>query len=309
MPMLGFDLLKKIIAVFALTGTMLAFQGCDNSNSPGKSQTSAGEQVDSSTEVEQQKFNLYVKAYNGLLDNTFGLVGSIRLYGEMKLDRAKSTDTLHAPKSSSYYTDAINALKQGRALSAPGSEAADLAADSLLKTLPVVIARIDEIEPYFNGGGYREDNLAKGKAQDPATQAAFQDAMDSLGQMDEALSAYQRRAQTAEAEAFRNEGNMPLYYTLSSLMLGTDMVNAMSQKDVSTADTIVPKLEASLEDLRKALVDVKDPVAKSSMDNVRSALTNAIGFMRQYKTLKQDSAINAMMSSYNAAVRAANNLH
>lgn len=309
MPILGFDFFKKVVAVCALTGTMIALQGCDNSNSPDKSQTSASKQIDSAAAVEQQKFNLYVKAYNGLLDNTFGLIGSIRLYREMKLDRAKPTDMLRAPKSSSYYTDAINALKQGRALSAPDSEGADAAADSLLRTLPVVVARIDEIEPYFNGGGYREDNLAKGKAQDPATQAAFQDALDSLGLMDEALSAYQRRAQTEEAEAFRKEGNMPVYYTLSSLMLGTDMVNAMSRKDVPTADTILPKLEASLEGLRKALTDVKDPVAKSSMDNVHSALTNAIGFMRQYKALKQDSSINAMMSSYNAAVKAANNLH
>ncbi len=308
MPFSAFDRFNKLAAVCVLLGAILSLPGCDNSNSTGNSQTPATTQVESAQAVEQQKFNLYVKAYNRLLDDTFGLLGTIRLYGEMKLDRAKPTDMFHAPSAGSYYTDAINDLKQGRDLSATGSEDADAAADALLKTLPVVISRINEIAPCFNGGAYREDKLAKGKAQDPATRAAFEDAMESLGQMDQALSSHQRRAQAEEAEALRKEGNMPAYYTLNSLMLGTDMVNAMSQKDVAKADTIVPKLEASLEELRKSLIDYKDPVTKSSMSIVQSALTNSIGFMRQYKELKHDSSIKAMMDSYNAAVGAANNL-
>jgi hypothetical protein len=309
MLLLGFDKLKKFAISCALLGSVSVLPGCDNSTSSNKTQSTATVKADSTKEIEQRKFNLYVKAYNGLLDNTFGLVGSANTYGKMKLDTPKPAGIYHSPTSSSFYTEAMDNLKEGRALSAPSSADADAAADALLKTLPVVITRIDEIAPYYNGGAYLQDNLAKGKAQDPVIREAFQNAMQSLGMMNEALSAYQRRAQADEAEAYRKEGNMPVYYSLTSLMLGTDMVNAINEKDVEKADIIVPKLEASLENLHRALVDLKDPREQGSMSSLHDALIQSIGFMRQYKSDKQESSINAMMSSYNFAVQAANNLN
>jgi exonuclease VII small subunit len=159
-------------------------------------------------EATQQKQGLYTEGFNKLIDEHWGVPENFDSYQKLDIPNADPTSSISFPENITTLETAIEKLKEGKALAGGNqSRRTDAAVDKLLPQLEALLAQWKTLDPYYESRAYREDGLAKGKAANAALMTAYQGAIAGIGELDAALSEYQRASNAAKIEALTKSGH------------------------------------------------------------------------------------------------------
>jgi len=255
-----------------------------------------------------EKLNAYTEGYNRMMRGTWGLAGTYERLQKFAA-RAKTSDNLSLPVMSNL-GGAIDSLKKGLTISA-GMDDLDAVLKPVIEVGEKLLAQQKELDPYFKGKVYQEDNLTRGKVAFPEMLANYEALMTEMDKVDDLLARYQRTTAEQRLAVFREKGDMLRYYTEDGMLLSQDLLAVFddpekaikSAESYTRADEILAKLEASLEAHRKAIEEEKGKDARAgSYESVNSNLTSLTGSYRDLRQKKSGSAYNSMTRYYNSAV-------
>ena len=203
---------------------------------------------------------------------------------------------------------ALNGLRAGKAIQSGSMADLDAAVDAFLVSGQKLLELENELVPYFNKGGYRRDNLAKGRAKLPEIDASFQQALADLELIGARIENYERINTELRLKNFREKGDMVMYYTEDSLLLAGDVLSVFKADDAlnraenyQRADQLAQKLEQSIEAQRQALRDSGE--SSSALAGVADSLTAFVGYYRELKNTRSAAEFNSAMNEYNRAAR------
>ena len=197
----------------------------------------------SGDEATQQKFGLYTEAFNKLIDEHWGVPENFGKYEKLNLPTANPSSSIYFPENITTLEQAIAKLKEGRALSGGGkSQRADTAVDKLIPQLEALLAQWKTLDPYFESRAYRDDGLAKAKAAHPALMAAYQSSVAGIGELDAALSEYQRARNAAQIAALTKSGHTAEASLVDAMQKADHFTTAVLEDKPEEADRLLPGL-------------------------------------------------------------------
>lgn len=264
-------------------------------------------------EAYTRKVNAYTQAYNKLIGNN-GLARTREGYFQKNMASRKPGDDLFI--NTGWIHLGLAALKQARALPAAGVDEMDRLADGLAASLDTLMTQLTELDVYYKSKAYKDDQLAKGKAQDPVVRASFDAAMAALASFNEALDREHKKRDEQELAALKAEGNMRMYNIKLGLQQGERIVSLFASEDdlanpgkFAQGDQLVAELEKTLAEQRKTneAMGTKDANAMNH-ESLTEHLTALIGEYRQLRQSRKANDFNSMVHKYNAAVGAANSI-
>jgi hypothetical protein len=263
----------------------------------------------------QAKLDTYVEGYNKLI-GTFGLTETTDTYERQKIEGKSPTDTISI--STGWIDQAVTKLKAARAL--PGGPAdLDKAGDALIAALDKVQARLAPLNTYYESKAYKEDNLARGKREDPLMRADFKAALASSEAFDVPLKRERHARVQTELAALKNKGNMLAYDTKLALQQAEELVDLFNTPEdvknpqvIAHGDTLVAEIEKTLADQRTAFAaaKAKNPSDSPDLDytSVERHLNTMVGNFRDLKQSHDPSGFKSLVESYNDAVESANSI-
>jgi len=296
-------------ALMAAASTLLA--GCDNfkgKDANGSAGVSAA--ADDSENGPEAKYGAYTKAFNKLIDDVpWNFPKTYAKLQAFDLAKAKASDNVSYPETTTLLQRALEDLKAGRAMKSGDSAAADAAADQIIAGGDILIAEWQALDPYFKARTYRDDGFAKAKAADPKIRAAYASAMEGFRKLDGALGAHQRARSVARMAAFEKDGNMAGFHSVKAMSLADRFSTAALAQDFAAADKLLPELTAEVEELRKAGAALPaDDDNKSEIEGMTGHLSDSIGSYRDYQQSKDTDDLESVVEDYNDAVESSNDL-
>ncbi|MDQ6685788.1 MAG: YiiG family protein [Pseudomonadota bacterium] len=264
------------------------------------------------------KFNDYIDAYNKLV-GTFGLRETYERYREAHFATAKPTASLNFNEGWVY--QALAAFKKARADSGDGMKDLDKAADALIPPMEKLVAEMKELNLYYTSKAYREDNLAKGKQQDPILLADFEAVTARAGEFEVELSRVQHERAVAKLDELKQRGDALGYQSAAAMMSAETLANTFKRpEDVKNA-ALFQKADANIAELEKTLAAQRSEYEKAKAaakgpgggpsyehESLARYLTEMIGAYRDFKLSKSSRDHQQMFTAYNNAVGAANSL-
>jgi hypothetical protein len=258
------------------------------------------------------KVSAYTQGFNKLV-GTSGLVETADAYAESDIAHQSAQDLIIV--SDGWIEQALDALKSARAMPG-GSKAVDQAADALIADLDKVLARLRPLKVYYDSKAYRDDGLARGKAEDPLMKAEFQAALSDMDAFSEALKAERNKHLALELTALKARGDLLGYNSKLALQQSESLVDLFKSPEdfsdpatLAKGDAIVVQLEKTLADQRKAYTEAKaktggqiGPTRQIAADQ----LTSMIGSYRDLKRTRSAEDFNMMQNNYNSAVELLN---
>ncbi|RZJ16047.1 MAG: DUF3829 domain-containing protein [Haliea sp.] len=258
-------------------------------------------------EASVAKLNGYTEAYNKII-GTFGLPETRDRYYKADIPAKRATDSVSI--SDGWVEIALDQFKKARALPAGGLGQLDQAADPLIAALDKLVVELKDLDVYYTSKAYKDDNLAKGKAKDPEVRAHFTASLAALESFNGALSAEQKKRDTAMLASLKKSGDLLGYSTKLGLQQGEELISLFrSEADIAdpakyaAGDTIVASLESTLADQRKEYAARKDKEPRPDSDH-ESAGSRLVSLVGAYRDLKQSKKA----SDYNSAVESANRI-
>jgi Protein of unknown function (DUF3829) len=267
--------------------------------------------------VEQQasaKFNAYTGAYNKLL-GTFGLNETRDRYLKMEVAKAKPSDD--PSLTTGWVGMALDQFKAARALPPGGLDALDQAADPMIAELDKLVGMLNTIKPYYESKAYKDDNLARGKAEDPVIRASFESSGRAVEKFNALLDAEQKKNTARMLSKMKDSGDALGYNTKLALSQGEELVSMFGSGDdirnaavLAKADALMAQLEKTLADQRSAYTAAKskEPKPDTDYENTANNLNSVVGAYRDLKQSKDPKDYNKMVEEYNRAVENANDI-
>lgn len=286
-------------------------------NSPSASSTAAVPQGDakSGNAVQQatQKLNVYTSAYNKMI-GTFGLTETRQKYFDNNISKKKATDSVSI--TDGWVEGALDELRKGRAVQASGLAALDASADTLIERLGKLVTQLKALDVYYESKAYKDDNLARGKAEDASLRASFDASISAMEAFNAALDVEQKKRDVEMLAELKASGNMLAYNTKLALSQGEGLVNLFGEADIKAAakyvqgDTLVKELEKTLASQRElyAAAKAKGPAPDYGYESTASNLVSLVGAYRDMKQSREPDDYNDMVKAYNDAVGSANGI-
>lgn len=255
-------------------------------------------------ETTQQKLSLYTEAFNKLIDDNWGVPENFDKYQKLNIPSANATSSIYFPENITTLETAIEKLKEGKALSGgPQSQRADAAVDKLIPQLEALLAQWKTLDPYYESRAYREDNLAQGKAAHAALMTAYQGATAGIGELDAALTEYQRASNAAKMAALIKSGHTAEASLIDAMQKADHFTTAVIEDNAAEADRLLPEFVAAAAKLRTAEAGLAaDNANKSEFSSIAGRLDSMIGSWRDYKQSKSDYERESIVDDYNSAI-------
>lgn len=255
-------------------------------------------------EATQQKLGLYTDAFNKLIDKNWGVPENFDKYQKLNIPSADATGSIYFPENITTLEQAIEKLKEGKALSGGAqSQRADAAVEKLIPQLEALLAQWKTLDPYFESRAYREDGLAKAKAAHPAVMTAYQGAVGGIGELDAALSEYQRARNAAQITALNKAGHAAEANLVDAMQKADHFTSAVMEDKPEEADRLLPGLVAATAKVREAEAAMAaDAKNKSEFSSIADRLDSMVGSWRDYKQNKSDYERESIVDDYNHAI-------
>ena len=323
---------KQVIFVTLATSTALILSACgkngnetpkEKTSSPAPTKTAAPAPAAAPAVKKESadqdknftaKLNAYTEGYNKLI-GTFGLPETRQKYFAQNIPSKSATDNIFITVG--WIHLAMNELKRGRAFSSSQLEELDQSADQLISNLDKLTTQLNAIEIYYKSKAYKEDNLAKGKAQDPEIRANFDASVAAMEKFNSVLSREQKKRNMQVLAKLKEEGNLLGYGTKLALQQGDELLSLFANEaDIKNpekyqqADQLIAQLEKTLAEQREhyAAAKAKNASPDSWHESAASYLTSMVGSYRDMKQSKRPKDFNEMVSNYNKAVENANRI-
>ena len=260
------------------------------------------------------KLNAYTAGYNKLI-GTFGLPETQERYFKANIPARKATDSVSI--TDGWVDQGLEQFKQGRALPAGGLEALDTAADQLITPLDKLVTQLKALDVYYSSKAYKDDNLAKGKAQDAELRQLFTSTTAALKNFNTALGVEQKKRGAEALASLKASGDMLSYDTQLALQKGEELISVFTDEaDIGNpakyqqADALVATLEATLADQRTQYnaAKAKKPAPDYGHESANGSLVSLVGAYREMKQSKKASDYNSMVKYYNSAVESGNRI-
>lgn len=268
-------------------------------------------------EAEAAKLNHYVEGYNRLL-GTFGLAEEYALYSAQKIAGKTVKDRFSVAVG--WIDLGAEDLKAARAAAGGGLEELDAVGDRFIPAIGRLVDRLKGLDTYYKTRAYLEDNLARGKKEDPLALADFKDNLAMLDALHVALDkAIARRDEAELADLKRSgdgvgyDGGLALQKSKALIGLFADAKDMRDAARLKQGDELVALIEPALADLHKQLAaakagkDESHGMRDSFYDSVADRLESLVGAYRAMKRSGAAADFNAMVEAYNGAVEEANN--
>jgi Protein of unknown function (DUF3829) len=311
------SLLNTLLAI-TLTLSCVAITGCDKSGKDTKNANSSSFLKSSSNDSDAQKaikkINAYTDSYNKLI-GSFGLIQTQNSYIAKDYTNKKSSQELNF--STGWITQGIDILKSGRAISSDEYAGLDKAVDELLPILITLEKQLKSLQIYYQSRAYREDNLARGKAEDESVRANFTASLLALEKFHMVLQVQQKKRFASDLASIKDSGNLLAYDSKLAMHQGEAIAEIFKNtNDISNpekykeADIFVADLEKTLISQLQHYREAKEKTNKpdSRYTSVHSDLTQLIGAYRDMKQSKKISDYNKMIVQYNSALNSVNNI-
>nr|WP_314438286.1 DUF3829 domain-containing protein [uncultured Brevundimonas sp.] len=256
------------------------------------------------TETTQQKLSHYTEAFNKLIDEHWGVPENFDKYQKLNIPNANPTSSIYFPENITTLETAIAKLKEGKALSGGAqSQRADAAVDKLIPQLEALLAQWKTLNPYYESRAYREDNLAQGKAAHAALMTAYEGAAAGIGELDAALTEYQRASNAAKMAALIKSGHAAEASLIDAMQKADHFTTAVIEDNATEADRLLPEFVAAAAKLRTAEAGLAaDNDNKSEFGSIAGYLDSMIGSWRDYKQSKSDYERESIVDDYNRAI-------
>lgn len=320
--------LQPVALMTLMTASAILLAACDksastdgapaNASSAAAPSASEAQPKESSGAPDDEKYNAklnaYTEAYNKLI-GSFGLPETRKSYFDKEI--AQKTAKADIFISQGWLDQALAAFKKGRALPPAGLDELDTSADQLISALEKLTAQLKELDLYYKAKAYKEDNLAKGKEQDPIVRASFDAGTSAMEKFNEVLTREHKKRDAALLAQLKASGNLRAYSIKLGLQQAQEIINLFKDEDdvknpekYKQGDALVAELEKTLAEQRK-LHDAMQSKDANFMnhESVTDNLTSLVGAYRQLKESKRGNDFNQMVNKYNSAVGAANNIN
>lgn len=262
------------------------------------------------SELTQQKLGLYTEGFNKLIDDSWGVPANFDNYQKLDLPNADPTSSISFPENITTLETAIEKLKEGNGVAGGNqSERAEAAVNKLLPQLEALLAQWKTLDPYYESRAYREDGLAKGKAAHTALMRAYQGAIAGIGELDAALSEYQRASNAAKIEALTKSGHPAEASLIDAMQKADHFTTAVIEDKTDEADRLLPEFVAAAAKLREAEAALPaDNENKSEFGSIAGYVDSMIGSWRDYKQSKSDYERESIVDDYNRAIERMNDV-
>ena len=260
------------------------------------------------------KLNAYTGAYNKLI-GTFGLIETREDYFEKNIARRNAADSISI--SDGWIEGALDQFKKGRALPAAGQTALDSSADTLIAKLDKLVTQLKQLNIYYSSKTYKNDSLARGKAEDGPLRASFDASMAAMKAFNLALGAEQKKRAAETLARLKTSGDMLADHTKLALGQGEDLLNMFSDDaDIKSVakyaqgDALVLEMEKTLASQRELYAAAKAKGAKPDYghESTASNLVSLVGAYRDMTQSRKTEELNNMVKEYNRAVESANGI-
>jgi ATP-dependent exoDNAse (exonuclease V) beta subunit len=263
----------------------------------------------------EAKMNGYTQAYNKLI-GTFGLTETHQRYLKENIAKKKASDSISI--TDGWVEIALNQFKKARALPGAAPGELDASADALIAALDKLVIQLKALDVYYESKAYREDNLAKGKAEDATMRASFDASVAATEKFNTVLGREERKANAVILAQLKSSGDMLGYNTKLALQQAQEIVDLFnSEPDIKNpeiykkADAVVSELEKTLAEQRQqyAAAKTKNANPDSGHESAASSLTSLIGEYRDMKQSKQAKDYDDVVKYYNRAIESANGIN
>lgn len=293
--------------VCAVTMGLAACGQGDGKNKDGRPQSVAAAAGD---EANQEKLNAYTDAFNDLIDEHWGVPHYFSEYQERDIPNAATSSSIYFPENISHLERALAKLKQGKALSGGAlSRRADAAVEKLIPQLEALLTQWRALDPYYESRAYREDGLAKGKAAHAALMTAYQGSVAAIGELDAALTEYQRARNAARMAALVKGGHTAEANLIDAMQKADHFTTAVIEENTAEADRLLPEFEAAATRLRETEAGLAAGADnKTEFSLISGYLNSMIGAWRDYKQDKSTSRLESIVDNYNRAIEQMNDV-
>ncbi len=298
--------------MFVIPAMLLALGGCGQLGLPGNSVAGAVGAV--TGDAAGAKLDTYTEGYNKLV-GTFGLPETAQKYEEERIASKSASDNITI--SDGWIEQSLAKLKEARAMSG-GPADLDKAADALIASLDAVQKRLVPLETYYTSKAYKEDNLARGKSEDPQMNAEFKAALGAADAFNAVLKRERDARGAVELQKLKAEGNTLAYATKAALQKGEQLVGLFNTAEDVKNPAVFAKGDAIVADLDKLLAEQRGALAAAKASGkgqpdvnyglVEGDLTRLIGTYRELKQSHDPDDANQMVKAYNRAVDNANDI-
>jgi Protein of unknown function (DUF3829) len=306
------------LSAFVLTLGCVAITGCDKSGKDDAKSSNTSFLKSSSNGSDAQKavkkINAYTDSYNKLI-GSFGLIQTQNNYIAKDFINKKPSQDLSF--STGWINQGIDALKSGRALPSDEYAGLDKAADELIPIISTLQKQLKSLEIYYTSRAYREDNLARGKAEDESVRANFTASLLALEKFHTVLNVQQKKRFASDLAAIKDSGNLLAYDSKLAMHQGEVIAEIFKNTNDITnpekyiaADSTVLDLEKTLASLIKHYEEGKEKKVKpdTRYTSIHSELTQLIGAYRDMKQSKKIKDYNNMIVKYNSALNTSNSV-
>ena len=260
------------------------------------------------------KLNAYTEAYNKLI-GTFGLIETQESYFDKNIAKRTAADSISI--TDGWVEGALEQLKKGRALPSGGNAVLEPQADALIAALDKLVTQLKALDVYYASKAYKNDNLARGKAEDPALRANFEASTAAMKSFNTALGMEQKKADAEILAQLKASGDLLAYNTKLAIGQGEELVSLFNEaNDIKNAakyvqgDALAAQMEKTLNQQRElyAAAKGKEPRPDSGHESTASSLVSVVGAYRDMKQSRKTSEFNDMVKEYNRAVESANRI-
>jgi hypothetical protein len=305
----------RMLPMIAAIAAVSLLPGCGQPPAGGNATAPSAAPGDDVPAESGDKFNGYVKGYNTLV-STFGLEPQYETYLGQRIQQKGINDSFII--NVGWLDNALDELKTARAVPCK-CRGLDEAGDRMVPVLERLVGRLKGLETYYASRAYYQDDLARGKREDPLVIADFRAAMSLMQPLSDAIDAVQAKNDAAELATLKREGDMVGYNGALALQRSKALIgmfdapeDARDPNQLRRADALAAEVEAALGDARAALDKSKgasDPdngLRNSMYDTVIDRLTGMVGQYRGFRRSRSTADYQMMVASFNDAVEHAN---
>lgn len=212
---------------------------------------------------------------------------------------------------------ALDPFKKGRVLPAAGQAALDSSADTLIGALDKLVNQWRELKIYYSSKTYKNDSLARGKAEDAPLRASFDASIAAINAFNAALGTGQKKRAAETLARLKASGDMLAHHTKLALGQGEDLLNLFSEDaniksvaNTTRGDSLVVEMEKTLTARRELYAAAKAKESKPDYghESTDSSLMSLVGAYRDLKQSRKSDDLNTMVKKYNRAVESANRI-
>jgi hypothetical protein len=219
--------------------------------------------------------------------------------------------------------NALDALKEGRAIPAKMDDL-DAVGDKYIPVLDRLVTRIKGLDTYYKSRAYLDDNMARGRREDPLVLADFQTLTDGIGPLSAAIDHEQDKRDQRVLDAMKSDGDqigydgeLAMQRSKALLRLFHDKADLADPAKIRQGDADVAQIEQAIAEERKLLAEAKanpthdytHSMRNSGNESAAGYLESFIGDYRQLKLSGSPTDHQQMVIAYNQAVEQVNMMH